>query len=77
METLKNALAFYPLYVVLMTVVFKTIQPDDGQIVGFLSGIATYPVIWYCYIIMSIKDKDERNGENTSNTCERENNNGR
>ncbi len=76
MKKIKDFFGFYCIYVVLVTLVFKILQPENGTLVGFGYGVASYPIICYCYIIMSIKDKDERNGENTSNTCERENNNG-
>ncbi len=72
METLKNALAFYPLYVVLMTVFFRMF---DATLAGFLYGLASYPLLWYTFIIMNMKDKVERNGKDTSNACERKNDN--
>ncbi len=74
METFKNILAFYPLYVVLMTLFFRMF---GDTLAGFLCGLTSYPLLWYTFIIMNMKDKDERNGENTSNACKRENDNGR
>ncbi len=72
METLKNILAFYPIYIVLMTFFCRML---GEPLFGFLFGIVSYPLLWYGFIIMNMKDKDERNGKDTGNTCKRENNN--
>ncbi len=71
METLKNILAFYPLYVVALAFLGRIIAND--VLLGGLFGIVSYPLGWFIFAIMSGAGE---NG-NESSISKRENDNGR
>jgi len=72
MKTIKYALLFYPLYVILTGLLFGIFC--QGVITGIGFGFVSYPIFWYTLLIMGVAGE---NGDDASKTGERANDNRR